>query len=74
MLNDLRESRGKRMKTDGFKMVHPARHAMQWQPAVEPKDDTRRMDLGDIALVSALTAAAFTIGVLVTVMVTVWLS
>ena len=61
------------MKTDGFEMANrrTARHAVQWQPAVEPKDDTRPMDFGDAVLVAGLTAMVFTLGVIVTVLATV---
>lgn len=61
------------MKTDGFEMAnsHTARHAMQWQPVPQPADDTRSMDAGDAVLVAGLTAVAFTLGVIVTVLATV---
>lgn len=63
------------MKTELFEAVNrrTARHAMQWQPVPQPADDTRSMDAGDAVLVAGLTAVAFTLGVLVTVLVTVWI-
>lgn len=60
------------MKTDGFEMANrrTARHAVQWQP-VAIEEENRPMDKGDVVLVAGLTAAAFTLGVIVTVLATV---
>lgn len=57
------------MKTELFEAVnqHKPRHAVCSWNEIPADEDTRRMDFGDTVLVAGLTAAAFTLGVIVTV-------
>lgn len=63
------------MKTELFETVnqHKPRHAVCSWNEVPADEGSRKMDFGDVALVAGLTAVVFTLGVLVTVLCTVWI-